>query len=711
MPLQKVLFKPGVNRENTRYTTEGGWYECDKVRFRQGTPEVIGGWQPLSASTYQGVCRSLWNWAQLNGNNLIGVGTNLKFYINQGGVYNDITPIRASSTINNNPFAATNGSATITVTDTSHGAITGDFVTFSGAVCLGGNITATVLNAQYQITVLTANTYTFTASATANATDASGSPGGGASVVAAYQISVGPAIPSPLIGWGAGAWGSPPPASGTIGTWGYGLTSTSALRLWNQINYGQDLIYGPRGYGIYYWTANNGVNTRGVLLNSLGGNVSFTNASPTVVTSTIEYTEGAALQFAATTSLPTGISAATTYYAYSVSGLTFKLLDSAGAAVNTSSTGTGVYVSLIVDVPTIQNNITVSDSSRFVMVFGCNDYGLSTIDPMLIRWSGQNDPYNWTPDATNQAGFTRLSHGSQIVTTVQTRQEIVVFTDSSLYSLQYLGPPYVWAPQLLGDNISIMSPNAAVIASGVIYWMGVDKFYAYDGRVQTLNCDLRRFVFQDLNQEQALQVFCGTNEGFNEVWWFYCSAGSTAIDKYVIYNYLEKVWYYGTMNRTAWLDSGLLQFPIAANYTSTTLTGNIVYHEDGINDNTTGTNAAISAYISSSEFDIGDGHNFGFVWRVLPDLTFGDSTNSPTNVAPKVTMTLYGLTNSGSGTTSSANGTVTKGSTYVITEEFTGQIFTRMRGRQMIFKVESNQINTAWQLGAPRIDIRPDGRR
>ena len=327
MPLQKVLFKPGVNRENTRYTNEGGWYECDKVRFRQGTPEVIGGWQPISASTYQGVCRSLWNWAQLNGNNLIGVGTNLKFYINQGGVYYDITPIRETSTINNNPFVATNGSTTITVTDTSHGALTGDFVTFSGAVSLGGNITATVLNAQYQVTVLTANTYTFTASATANATDAAGSPGGGSAVVAAYQIGVGPAIPVPLVGWGAGAWGSPPPASGTIGTWGYGLTSTSALRLWNQINYGQDLIYGPRGYGIYYWNATNTVSTRGVLLNTLGGNVSFTNASPTVVTSTIEYTEGAALQFAATTSLPTGISAATTYYAYSVSGLTFKLLD------------------------------------------------------------------------------------------------------------------------------------------------------------------------------------------------------------------------------------------------------------------------------------------------------------------------------------------------------------------------------------------------
>jgi len=705
MPLQKVLFKPGVSKENTRYTSEGGWYECDKVRFRQGNPEVVGGWEPYSAATYQGVCRSLWNWVTLGGNNLIGVGTNLKFYINQGGLYNDITPIRASSTINNNPFVATNGSATITVTDTSHGAITGDFVTFSGATGLGGNITATVLNAQYQITVLTANTYTFTASATANATDASGSPGGGASVVATYQISVGPAIPSPLVGWGAGTWGQ------TATTWGNGGTSTSALRLWNQINYGQDLVYGPRTGGIYYWTANNGVTTRGVLLNSLGGNVTFTNASPTVVTSTVLYTEGAALQFAATTSLPTGISAATTYYVFEVNGLTFKLLDAAGAAVNTSSTGTGVYVSLIVDVPTTQNNLTVSDTSRFVIAFGCNDYGSNVLDPMLIRWSAQDDIYNWTPDPTNQAGFIRISHGSEIVGTVQTRQEIVMFTDSAVYSLQYLGPPYVWVPQLLGDNISIMSPNSAVIASGIVYWMGVDKFYTYDGRVQTLNCDLRRYVFQDLNQEQSLQVFSGTNEGFNEVWWFYCSENSTAIDKYVIYNYLEKVWYYGTMERTAWLDSGLQTVPIAAKYNSTALTGNLINHETGLNDNTTGTATAIDAYISSSEFDIGDGHNFGFVWRVLPDLTFENATNTPAAVAPRVTMTLYGLNNSGSGTTSTANGTVIKGSTYVITEEFTGQIFTRMRGRQMIFKISSNQVNTCWQLGAPRIDIRPDGRR
>ena len=694
MPLQKILFKPGVNRENTRYTTEGGWYECDKIRFRQGTPETIGGWQPLSGATYQGVCRSLWNWTSLAGANYVGVGTNLKFYIEQGGAYYDITPIRATTAAGDATFAG-NGTTTVTVTDINHGCLTGDFVTFSGAT----GTYATTLNAQFQVTVLTANTYTISTSPTVIA---SGATGGG-SVVATYQIGVGPATPVPLLGWGAGSWGQ----TGT--TWGNGGTSTSALRLWNQINYGQDLVYGPRGYGIYYWTANNGVNTRGVLLNTLGGTVSFTNASPTLVTSTIAYTEGAALQFSGG-SLPTGVSTATTYYVFNVSGLTFNLLTAAGALVNTSSTGTG-SVSLIVDVPTIQNNLTVSDTSRFIIAFGCNDYGQSTIDPMLIRWSGQNDPYNWTPDASNQAGFTRLSHGSQIVTTVQTRQEIVVLTDSSVYSLQYLGPPYVWASQLLGDNISIMSPNSAVIASGVIYWMGVDKFYLYDGRVQTLNCDLRRYVFQDLNQEQALQVFCGTNEGFNEVWWFYCSAGSSAIDKYVIYNYLEKVWYYGTMSRTAWLDSGLLSYPIAAPYNSSTLTGNLVYHEDGINDNTTGTNAAISAYISSSEFDISDGHKFGFVWRVLPDLTFSDSTNSPTNAVPVVTMTLYGLANSGSGRTSSASQPVSSSSTYDITEEFTGQIFTRMRGRQMIFKVSSNQINTAWQLGAPRIDIRQDGRR
>jgi hypothetical protein len=686
MPLQKILFKPGVNRENTRYTTEGGWYECDKVRFRQGNPEMIGGWTRVSSNTFLGICRSLWNWITLAGQNLIGVGTNLKFYISQGGAYSDITPIRATSTINSNPFAG-NGTTTVTVTDTAHGGITGDFVTFSGAT----GTYASTFNAEFEITVIDDNSYTITTGSAI----AAGSYGG-SSVVAAYQINTGPSIQTPLVGWGVGGWG--------LGGWGIGASTPIGLQLWNQINYGQDLIFGPRGGGIYYWNATDGVGVRGVALNTLGGTVTFTNASPTLVTSTIQYTEGAALQFSGA-SLPTGITAGTTYYVFQVDGLTFNLLDGSGNEVNTSSSGSG-SVSNIVDAPVVQNNLTVSDSSRFVMVFGTNDYGSSSIDPMLIRWSGQNDPYNWTPDATNQAGFTRLSHGSQIITTIQTRQEIVVLTDSSVYSLQYLGPPYVWAPQLLGDNISIMGPNSAVIASGVVYWMGVDKFYAYDGRVQTLNCDLRRYVFQDIDQDQNEQVFCGTNEGFNEVWWFYCSSGSTTVDKYVVYNYLEKVWYYGTMARTAWLDSGLQAFPIAATYIN-----NLVYHEDGLDDNSTATTAAISAYISSSEFDIGDGHNFGFVWRILPDLTFENATTSPTGAAATVTMELYGLANSGSGVTSDASQPVAKGSTYYITEEFTGQIFTRLRGRQMIFKISSNQIGTAWQLGAPRIDIRPDGRR
>jgi hypothetical protein len=621
MPLQKILFKPGVNRENTRYTTEGGWYDCDKVRFRQGTPEKLGGWQRISANTFLGVCRSLWNWVTLGNLNLLGVGTNLKFYIERGGAYNDITPLRATVTINNNPFALT-ASTTVTVTDTAHGCSTGDFVTFSGATDIGGvgtNVTAAVLNQEFQVTVTGIDTYTITISVVPNATAIAASPGGGAAVVAAYQLNTGSATAIPLTGWGAGAW--------SAGAWGVGGTSNTAIRLWSQSNWGEDLVFGPRGGGIYYWDATTGVGVRG-----------------------------------------------------------YDLATAVGAS----------------DVPTKQNYVFVSDVNRFVLTFGCNDYGSSVLDPMLIRWSAQEDALDWTPAATNQAGSVRLSHGSEIVTVVQARQEIVVFTDSALYSLQYLGPPIVWGTQLLGDNISIVGQNAACIASGVVYWMGVDKFYAYDGRVQTLPCDVRRYVFSNFNAAQAAQVFAGTNEGFNEVWWFYCSANSTAVDRYVVYNYLERIWYYGTMARTAWLDSGLRDYPIAATYSQ-----NIVNHEQGLDDNETGTPAAINANISSSEFDIGDGHNFGFVWRMLPDITFENSTAS----GATVNMTLYGLYNSGSGSIDSSSKPVVKGSTYVITEEFTGQIYTRVRGRQLIFKVDSNQLGTTWQLGAPRIDIRQDGRR
>jgi hypothetical protein len=465
---------------------------------------------------------------------------------------------------------------------------------------------------------------------------------------------------------------------------------------------------------MYYYYADRGL---------VSTTATITIASPAVVTATNLYAEGAPIVFETSGALPTGLTTGTTYYVRNyVAGVFNVSATPSGALITTTGTQSGTqYISNravnlatingALDVPTIQNYITVSDTFRFVFAFGCNDYGVSTQNPLLVRWSDQENAADWAPSTTNQAGSLTLTRGSQIITALQTRQEILVWTDSTLYSMQYLGYPLVWNAQLMGDNISIVGENAAALASGVVYWMGRDKFYKYDGRVQTQNCDLREYVFNSFNAQQSEQVFASTNEGFNEVWWFYCSANSTAIDKYVIYNYVEKIWYYGTMSRTAWLDSGLQSYPIAANYVTATLTGNLINHETGLNDNTTGTAVAIDAYISSSEFDIGDGHNFGFVWRVLPDLTFGNATSTPAGALPAVSMTLQGLANSGSGVTSTASQPVSKSNTYVITEQFTGQIFTRMRGRQMIFKIASNQVNTTWQLGAPRIDIRPDGRR
>ena len=701
MPFSKIIFKPGVNRENTRYTNEGGWYESDKVRFRQGSPEKIGGWTQYSSATFLGVCRSLWNWITLSAQNIIGLGTNLKYYLTIGNQYFDITPIRSTVTLSN-PFTATAGSSTITVAATSHGALINDFVTFSGAVGLGGNITAGVLNQQYQITsVPNVNQFTFTATATANSTDASGSPGGGSAVVAAYQVNTGPAFQTPFSGWGAGTWGG--------GSWGNGQAVKNNLQIWNAYNFGQNLLFGPRGSGLYYWTAPT-LSARGVALNTTGGTVTITNSSstgaPALITSTVNLPNNSSIQLGTTGALPTGLSTNTTYYVVNVLGTAFNVsLTQGGIPISTSSDGSGTQsISLLMDVPLFQNYLQVSDSSNFVIVFGTNDYGSSTLDPMLIRWSDQQSTVVWYPDITNQAGSVRLSHGSQIVTAIQTRQEIVVFTDAALYSLQYLGPPYVWGVQLLSENTTIIGPNAAVLASGVIYWMGIDKFYIYSGAVtQTLNCDLRRFVFQDMNYYQNEQVYCSTVEGFNEVWWFYVSGTGNQINSYVVYNYLEKNWYYGTMARTAWLDTTLQNNPIAATYN-----GYLLNQEDGVDDNETGTPAPIDAYISSSEFDVGDGDHFVFIDRILPDLTFSGSTSG---TSPITTMTLYALTDSGSGVTQTYNNNVAYTAAYNITEEFTGQVYTRIRGRQMILKMESNKVGTTWQLGAPRFNMRPDGRR
>jgi len=783
MPLQKLTLKPGVNRENTRYTNENGWYESDKVRFRQGTPEKIGGWKRISEATFLGVCRSLWNWVTLTSQNLLGVGTNLKFYIENGGAYYDITPIRAEVTLTN-PFT-TNGTTTVTVTDALGGFVNGDYVTFYGGSAVGGQ----TITGEYQITYLTSTTYSVTISATATAAT------GGGTVYAVYQINTGPYYANPLSGWGSSTWGTPPVVSApsTVGTWGVGRTSTDAIRIWNQINWGQNLIYGPRGKPMYYWDATVGYSST---------TITISNASPCVVTCTLGLADLTPITLATTGALPTGLLPGTTYYVRYLTSTTFNLsLTSTGALINTSSAGSGtqsisprgVLLSSLAGsdgyCPLYQNTFTVSDANRFLIVFGTNDYGSTTLDPMLIRWSDQESLTTWYPAITNQAGFLRLSHGSKIVTTLQSRQEIVVWTDSSLYSLQYLSPPVVWGSQLLADNISIIGPNAAAMASGITYWMGVDKFYKYDGRVQTLRCDLRQFIYSDINLIQSDQVFASTNEGFNEVWFFYCSEASNTIDKYVIYNYTEDLWQYGTMARTAWLDTGLRNYPIAATYSY-----NIVEHENGVDDNTSGTPAAITATITSAQFDIGDGDKLAFVWRMLPDLTFRGSTDGTT---PQLVMQLLPLQNSGSGyndpksvgnaynqsfptaaqtaafeaaatvalemavgtlpidlyydlngdgtvditdavgflslsvgtpltytpnplsiyTTitimgGEAQAYVTATQTYPIDlDTYTGQIYIRVRGRQMAMRITSSKIGTQWQLGSPRIDLRADGRR
>ena len=618
MPLQKISLKPGINREGTRYSTEGGYYDGDKIRFRQGLPEKIGGWLRISASTFEGVARSLHNWVTLGQQNLIGVGTHLKFYIENVGNYNDITPLRSTVTLSN-PFTTTAGSAVVTVTDANGGYINGDYVTFSNASTVGG----LDLNGEFNVSltaVSAAGTYTITADSAAS----SSATGGGSSVSAAYQINVGNAFATPITGWGAGTWGE--------GSWGFGVSSTSAIRFWSQSNFGEDLILGHRGGQLFYWDATNGVETRAVLLSSRSG----------------------------------------------ASG-----------------------------VPTVQNLILVSDISRFVFCFGTNELGSSTLDPTLLRWSDQENAENWTPSATNQAGSLRLSRGTEIVAAAQARQEILVFTDSSLYSLQYVGAPAVWTANIVGENISISSQNAVGYANGVAYWMGKDKFYKYDGRTSPLKCDVRKYVFNDFNTEQYSQVFSGTNESFHEIWWFYCSTSATNIDKYVIYNYLEDIWYYGTLARTAWLDSGLRDNPLAATYDN-----NLVDHESGIDDNQGSSAAAITAYVESSEFDLDDGHKFMHVNRIIPDVSFDGSTAT----SPVVTMTLKPLRNSGSGIHSTPslggvnNATVTRTASSPV-EVFTDQIDVRVRGRQLSMRIESSAEGVTWQLGAPRIDMRPDGRR
>ena len=635
MPLQKLQFRPGVNREGTTLANEGGWFDCDKVRFRSGYPEKIGGWAALSYNTFLGVCRSLWNWVTLKSYNLMGVGTNLKFYIEDGGTYYDVTPIRETTT---NPsgqitLAITSGSNLLTITDANADLLQdNDFVTLTGATTLGGNVTAAVLNQEFQIVqVLSGTQYRVQLSVTADTTASSSTMTG---LTIAYQINTGFATFTVGTGWGAGPW--------SRDAWGSGYSTGFGfqLRLWSQATFGENLLFSPRGGALYLWDP------------GLGATPAFG-------------TRGVAI------------------------------------------TGT--------DVPSRINEIMVSDSTRIVIAFGCNDYGTynsTPLDPMLIRWTAQESYTDWTPSATNQAGSYRLSHGSEIIGALQARQEILVWTDAAVYSMQYLGPPYVWGFTLMADNISIASPNAMTTAAGVVYWMGTDKFYAYSGRVETLPCSVRQYVFSNINRDQEAQFFAGTNEGYSEVWWFYCSTNSTVADRYVIFNYLDRVWYYGALERTAWLDSPLRQFPMGA--TSNNL---IVFHESAVDDGSTNPPSPINAYIQSSDFDIGDGHNYGFVWRMIPDITFdGSNTSGATTVEPSVLFTVRPRQNPGSRYSAAVSPTVASTqsyrnqSTYTV-QEFTEIVYTRVRGRQMAFRISSDSLGTQWQLGVPRIDVRPDGRR
>jgi len=729
MPLQKLQFRPGVNREGTTLANEGGWYDCDKVRFRSGYPEKIGGWSVQSYATFLGICRSLWNWITLKSYNLMGVGTNLKFYVESGGAYYDITPTRLNTT-NNTTFAADTSapfSAFITVTDAGASSLqVGDFVTFSQAVSLGGNITAAILNQEYQIqTVLSGTSYTIVARA-------AGAP------IEGYNFTVNTAtstislsLPSTVtIANGATVTlviGAGAPGALNYATAYYIVNAAGTTCQLAATSGGTPITLTSQGIGLQslYLTVESNASDSGD-----GGGA--TDAAYQINTGFPAFTIGTGWG-AGPWSRGTWGSATTTGFGlqlrlWSQSNFGEDLLfNPRGGALYLWQPGSGATPAYgtrgsVVSgtyTPSLINEIMVSDSSRIVICFGCNDpsgtYGPTTLDPMLIRWSDQESYTQWQPQTTNQAGDYRLSHGSEIVAALQTRQEINVWTDAAIYAMQYLGPPFVWGFTLLADNISIASPNAMATASGVVYWMGVDKFYVYSGRVETLPCSVRTFIYDDINRDQFAQVYAGTNEGYSEVWWFYCSKNSTIIDRYVIFNYLDRVWYYGTMDRTAWLDSPLRQFPVATTGSNNLL----VYHESAVDDGATNPPSAINTYIQSSDFDIGDGHNYGFVWRMIPDITFnGSNTSGTTTVNPEVNFTVRPRQNPGSAYSASNNPTVQSAAaqTYRTTttynvQEFTEIVYTRIRGRQMAFRVESNTRGTQWQLGTPRIDVRQDGRR
>jgi len=622
MPLSKLAFKPGINREGTNYSNEGGWHDGDKIRFRYGYVEKMGGWTKVNAEPFLGTARQMFDFVTLSSESLLFIGTEKKVYLGESGVLYDITPIRRTVTLGADPIETTGGagSGVVTITDTGHGASTGDYVTISGATAFDG-LTTGQLNQEFEVlSVPNANTYTVDTGGIATSGAVSG---GGSAVDAEYQIPVG--LNSTVLGpgWGAGTWGR--------FTWGSGAGSLAGqtLRLWFADNFGEDLIFNLADGTIYYWDASSGLSTRAVALTSLSG------AS---------------------------------------------------------------------DIPTVARKVMISETDRHVICFGANVIGSANQDPLLIRWSSQESVTDWTPTATNTAGDLRLSQGSEIVTAVRTSRQFLIWTDSSLHTLQFLGPPFTFGTALIGDNVRVAGPNAVISVNDQVFWMGQENFYAYDGRIVPIPCSVRDYVFSDLNRNQSFKIYAGSLASQNEVWWFYPSASSDECDRYVIFNYGEKVWYYGTLARTAWNDRGTGQrsFPQAVG-----TDGYIYNHEDGLDDGSVDPAVAVNSYITSSDFDIGDGEQFMLVRRILPDLSFRSSTAAN----PEVDFTVIAKNFSGNTSEDQETGTVVRQTLVGGAHDYTDQLFLRARGRTMALKVESDTTGVKWRLGTPRMDARPDGRR
>jgi hypothetical protein len=618
MPLSKILFNPGINREGTEYDNTGGWFDVNLVRFRKGRPEKFGGWSKDGSNSYLGTGRALHAWTSLGGTKYLGLGTTFKYYIREGDSYSDVTPIRKTTT-NGVTFSATNGSSTITATDNAHGAVLNDFVTFSDAVSLGGLITANVLNQEYQITSITTNTYTFVAKDTSGSivtANSSDSGNGGSAVDGVYQINVGLDVYITGTGWSSGTWGE-----GTFGST-TALSATNQLRLWTHDHFGENLIINPRAGGVYRWVENNGLETRALNLSAISG----ANLVPTV-------------------------------------GL----------------------------------QVITSEKDRHLIVLGSDPVSggarTGTIDPMLISFSDQENDLEFQPLITNTAGDLRLSSGSSIIGATKSRQEILIWTDTALYSMQFVGPPFTFAVNLINEGTGLIGPKAVVTSAQAIYWMSSTNFYSYTGSVQKLPCNVHNYVFGDINYEQSFKVHAFTITEKSEVGWFYCSSSATEIDRYVIYNYEDNVWYYGQLERHAWLDSGIEDYPRA------TYNGYLFEQEDGFNDDG---NPMTNVFIESSDFEVGEGEQFAYIQRMFPDLKFLANSDSG-----KVNLVIKTRNNPGESLSTSSTSSV--GSS-------TGQISLRARSRQAVFRVESDDDsdgndNVGWRLGATRLDIKPDGRR